>query len=147
MIKIFKTTDSGVLQISEFEDNSWISMTNPTTEELFSVSSTYKIAPDDLRASLDEEERSRIEIEEYYSLILVDIPTIEERNGKDWYGTIPLAIIICDKSLREVTYEALRLYLSRSWTIFSSYCLACKAGRKELSCVRKTQSYRRKYLL
>ena len=66
MIKIFKTTDSGVLQISEFEDNSWISMTNPTTEELFSVSSTYKIAPDDLRASLDEEERSRIEIEEYY---------------------------------------------------------------------------------
>ena len=31
MIKIFKTTDSGVLQISEFEDNSWISMTNPTT--------------------------------------------------------------------------------------------------------------------
>ena len=99
MIKIFKTTDSGVLQISEFEDNSWISMTNPTTEELFSVSSTYKIAPDDLRASLDEEERSRIEIEEYYSLILVDIPTIEERNGKDWYGTIPLAIIICDKNL------------------------------------------------
>lgn len=36
MIKIFKTTDSGVLQISVFEDNSWISMTNPTTEELFS---------------------------------------------------------------------------------------------------------------
>ena len=105
MIKIFKTTDSGVLQISEFEDNSWISMTNPTTEELFSVSSTYKIAPDDLRASLDEEERSRIEIEEYYSLILVDIPTIEERNGKDWYGTIPLAIIICDKAIVTVCLE------------------------------------------
>ena len=54
---------------------------------------------------MDEEERSRIEIEEYYSLILVDIPTIEERNGKDWYGTIPLAIIICDKVIVTVCLE------------------------------------------
>lgn len=105
MVKIFKTTENGVLQIPEFEDGCWIAMTNPTAEELYSVSSTYNVAPDDLRASLDEEERSRIEIEDEYSLILVDIPTIEERNDKDWYGTIPLAIIICDKVIITVCLE------------------------------------------
>ena len=42
---------------------------------------------------LDEEERSRIEVEDDYTLILVDVPMIEERNDKDWYGTIPLGII------------------------------------------------------
>lgn len=105
MVKIFKTTENGVLQIPEFEEGCWIAMTNPTAEELYNVSSKYNIAPDDLRASLDEEERSRIEIEDEYSLILVDIPTIEERNDKDWYGTIPLAIIICDKAIITVCLE------------------------------------------
>ena len=105
MVKIFKTTENGVLQVNEYEDGCWIALTNPTAEELFDVSSHYEIALDDLRASLDEEERSRIEIEDNYSLVLVDIPTIEERNGKDWYGTIPLAIIICDKAMITVCLE------------------------------------------
>ena len=105
MVKIFKTTENGVLQVNEYEDGCWIALTNPTAEELFDVSSHYEIALDDLRASLDEEERSRIEIEDNYSLVLVDIPTIEERNGKDWYGTIPLAIIICDRAMITVCLE------------------------------------------
>ena len=51
-----------------------------------------------MRAPLDEEERSRIEVEDDYTLILVDVPMIEERNDKDWYGTIPLGIIVTDKN-------------------------------------------------
>lgn len=105
MVKILKTTDNGVLQIEDYEDGCWIAMTNPTAEELQDVSTKYNIAPDDLRASLDEEERSRIEVEENYALILVDIPTIEERNDKDWYGTIPLGIILCDKAIVTVCLE------------------------------------------
>lgn len=105
MVKILKTTDNGVLQIEDYEEGCWIAMTNPTAEELQDVATKYNIAPDDLRASLDEEERSRIEVEENYALILVDIPTIEERNDKDWYGTIPLGIILCDKVIVTVCLE------------------------------------------
>ena len=105
MVKILKTSDNGVMQIPNYEEGCWIAMTNPTAEELHDVATKYNIAPDDLRASLDEEERSRIEIEENYSLILVDIPTIEERNDKDWYGTIPLGIILCDKVIVTVCLE------------------------------------------
>ena len=44
---------------------------------------------DDLRAPLDDEERSRIELEDGYNMILVDIPSLDE---KDRYVTIPLGI-------------------------------------------------------
>lgn len=105
MIKILKTTDNGVLQTEDYDEGCWIALTNPTAEELQDVAVRYNIAPDDLRASLDEEERSRIETEENYTLVLVDIPTIEERNDKDWYGTIPLGIILCDKVIVTVCLE------------------------------------------
>ena len=44
-------------------------------------------------------------MEDNYTLILVDIPTIEERNEKDWYGTIPLGIIITDKMIFTICLE------------------------------------------
>ena len=65
----------------------------------------YNLDPDDVKAPLDEEERSRIEIEDTYSLIIVDIPMIEERNEKDWYVTIPMGIIMTDEALITVCLE------------------------------------------
>lgn len=105
MVKVFKTSESGVLQMENFEAGCWVALTNPTAEEMYDVVNYYHIAADDLRASLDEEERSRIEVEDNYSLILVDVPTIEERNGKDWYGTIPLSIIVCNDAIITVCLE------------------------------------------
>ena len=105
MLRKFQTTDNGVLQIDNFENGCWIALTNPTADELREVAEQYNIALDDLRAPLDEEERSRIEVEDDYTLILVDIPTIEERNDKDWYGTIPLAIIVCNSAIITVCLE------------------------------------------
>mgnify|MGYP001031772825 CR=1 FL=1 len=105
MVKIFKTEEAGAFQIDDFEAGCWIAMTNPTAEELYRVSARYNIDADDMRASLDEEERSRISVEDGYTLILVDVPTIEERNDKDWYGTIPLAIIVCDEAIITVCLE------------------------------------------
>ena len=76
------------------EEGCWIALTNPTATEIFEFSEKFDIEVDDLRSPLDEEERSRIEVEDNYTLILVDVPMIEERNDKDWYGTIPLGIIV-----------------------------------------------------
>jgi magnesium transporter len=105
MLRKFLTTDSGVLQIDGYDNGCWIALTNPTAEELREVAEQCEVALDDLRAPLDEEERSRIEVEDDYTLILVDIPIIEERNDKDWYGTIPLAIIVCESSIITVCLE------------------------------------------
>ena len=88
--RIYKTIDGAIHQIQEPEEGCWIALTNPTATEIFEFSEKFDIEVDDLRSPLDEEERSRIEVEDNRTLILVDVPMIEERNDKDWYGTIPL---------------------------------------------------------
>ena len=54
---------------------------------------------------MDEEERSRIEVEDDYTLIIVDTPILEERGEKDWYGTIPLSIIVTEEIIITVCLE------------------------------------------
>ena len=105
MIRIFRTIDGSVHQISEAQEGSWIALTDPTATEILEISEKYNIDADDLRAPLDEEERSRIEVEDNYTLILVDIPVTEERNDKDWYITIPLSIIVTDEMIFTVCLE------------------------------------------
>ena len=99
MVRIYKTIDGAIHQIQEPEEGCWIALTNPTATEIFEFSEKFDIEVDDLRSPLDEEERSRIEVEDNYTLILVDVPMIEERNDKDWYGTIPLGIILKSEAI------------------------------------------------
>ncbi len=105
MIRIFKTVDGAIHQVEEPEEGCSIALTNPTATEIFELSERFQIEVDDLRAPLDEEERSRIEVEDTYTLILVDVPMIEERNEKDWYGTIPLGIIVSEDMIITVCLE------------------------------------------
>ena len=105
MIRIFKTEDGAMHEKEEMQPGCWIALTNPTASEIIDIADTYQIDPDHLRAPLDEEERSRIEVEDEYTLILVDFPSIEERNGKDWFVTIPLAIITTKDVLITVCLE------------------------------------------
>lgn len=105
MIKIFRTIDGGIHQVNEAQEGCWVAMINPTATEILEMASAYDIEQDDLRAPLDEEERSRIAVEDHYTMILVDIPIIEERNDKDWFGTIPLSIILTDDMIFTVCLE------------------------------------------
>lgn len=105
MVRIFRTNDGNVHQISEAQEGSWIALTDPTATEISEIAEEFQIDVDYLRAPLDEEERSRIEVEDNYTLVLVDIPIIEERNDKDWYGTIPLGIIVTEELIFTVCLE------------------------------------------
>ncbi len=105
MKKIFKTFEAEMRQIAEPEKDCWISLVKPTEKELAEVAEQYCIEPDDLRAALDEEERSRIELEDNYTLILVDIPAVEKSKGKDIYTTEPLGIILAKDAIITVCLE------------------------------------------
>ena len=105
VIRMFRTSEGAIHEIQEPQDGCWIALTNPTATEIFEISEQFQIEVDDLRAPLDEEERSRIEVEDDYTLILVDVPMIEERNDTDWYGTIPLGIIVTDKMIFTICLE------------------------------------------
>lgn len=105
MMKVFRTMEDGIRQVNEIQEGCWVALSDPTASELLSISSDYGIDIDHLRAPLDEEERSRIEVEDDYTLILVDIPVIEERNEKEWYVTIPLGIILTEKVIFTICLE------------------------------------------
>lgn len=105
MIRIFRTEDGMIHQKDEMQQGAWIALTNPTATEILEIAEVFEIDPDHLKAPLDDEERSRIEVEDKYTLVLVDIPVIEERNGKDWYVTIPLGIITTEEVIITVCLE------------------------------------------
>ncbi len=112
MIEIFKTYEDGLRQIDNVEPGCWVVMTGPSATELVEISEKCKIDVDHLRAPLDEEERSRIEVEDDYTLILVDIPTIEERNDKDRYVTMPLGIIVGKEVIVTICLEETKILKS-----------------------------------
>ena len=99
MIQIYKNYEGKkeLEELDHIELESWVMVTDPTMEELTSISVDYKIDMDDLKAALDTEERSRLENEDDYTMILVNIPVVEEENWKKWYETIPLGIFITRK--------------------------------------------------
>ncbi len=97
MVRVFRTLDDGIHQINEIQEGCWVSLTSPSPTELKEISEKYSIETDHLQAALDEEERSRIEVEDHYTMIIVDIPITEERKGKDYYVTIPCGIIITEE--------------------------------------------------
>ncbi len=98
MIEIFKTLENCKLEEqNEVTKDCWIAMTAPSSQEIKEISRTCHLEEDVLRAALDDEERARIEVEDDYTLIVIDIPAIEKeivgKQVKERYITMPLAII------------------------------------------------------
>ena len=96
MIKIYKTEESIVHEIEKSEEGAWINMVSPNMEECMKIAEQFDIDIGDVRAALDDEESSRIDLEDGYTLILVDIPSVEIRHKREAYTTIPLGIILVD---------------------------------------------------
>jgi magnesium transporter len=94
MIKYYLSRNNRLEQIDNQEPGCWISMIGPTDTELRQTSKELDLDLDTLKAAMDAYERSRIETDENYTMVLVNIPTIEEHNEKELYNTIPLSIIV-----------------------------------------------------
>ena len=102
MLQIFQTVEDELQENEQFSEGCWAALTKPTNEELQQVVQETGIDIDDLRAPLDDEERSRIEQEDDYVVVLVDIPSLDE---KDRYVTIPLGIYMTKQLIVTVCLE------------------------------------------
>lgn len=94
MVKYYMTDNGHIHEQEKITDGAWIHMVDPTAEETMLLAESLDIDVADLRAALDEEESSRIELEDGYTLILIDVPSTEIRHKKVMYTTIPLGIIL-----------------------------------------------------
>ena len=105
MVKYYKTDDRKIHEEKGPADGVWIDMYNPTVSEGEEIAEKLGIDISDLLAPLDDEESSRIELEDGYTLILVDIPALEIRHDKEAYTTIPLGIILASDMIITVCSE------------------------------------------
>jgi magnesium transporter len=97
MIQIFKTNLQGKTQeIDAIEHGCWVNLKNPTETELEYISQKTGLFMEFLKAPLDEEESSRIEVEEDQVSMLMDIPVMDVQNKSVEYYTIPLGIVVND---------------------------------------------------
>ena len=96
MLNIYKTDleTNDFKKIKEFKPGSWISLINPTDEEIAMVCSELDISDEFIRYPLDYEEQARIDIDDDMTLFVVDVPIIEDDSDGKSYSTMPLGMIV-----------------------------------------------------
>jgi magnesium transporter len=102
MISIYKSIDElnfNLQKLEAIEPGSWINIVAPTDQELLLISKKTGVPLEFLRAPLDDEETSRLDIEDNNTLIIVDIPFTEMEDNSLTYDTYPLAIIHTEKEI------------------------------------------------
>ena len=119
MIQITKTNEKGKLDYLYFkndedeivnyeilkEKNTWINLISPTEEEIEALEIVLDIPQEHIRAALDEEEKSRLEIDGDIILVIIDIPIHNDGDDKCSFTTIPLGIILLQDNIITITID------------------------------------------
>ena len=93
MTNYYFTAPEGLRELATPCKDCWISLINPGEQEIRTVSQQCNVDSDVLAAALDIDERSRIEVDDNYTMVLTNIPTVEGEDEDELYTTIPLSII------------------------------------------------------
>lgn len=107
MMDIYEMKDGKPCKTDIIKEDVWINLVNPTTEEIDTVQQALQIDREALTAALDDEEGSRTEVSQKYTLILIDAPTREWRNNREEFTTYPLSITITDTAVVTVSLQEL----------------------------------------
>lgn len=105
MISYYRSVENKLTALESPMEGCWISLVNPTDGEVAATAERYGVDIDALKSALDTDERSRIETDDNFTMILVNIPTIETHNDKELYDTIPLSIFLLKKAVITVCLE------------------------------------------
>ena len=78
MIRYYKTIEGKLEKLNSYEDGCWVNLVETNNEEIGELSNVLDLDVDSINAALDAEERSRIDVEDNHTLILIDIPIDEK---------------------------------------------------------------------
>ena len=103
MLNYFKTVDGRITRLSAPEDGCWVSAVAPDPQEVAYLVEELGLDSGFVRPALDEEESSRIEAEEDQTLVIVDVPVVDDsvtdsqEEKTILYTTMPIGIILAEK--------------------------------------------------
>ncbi len=95
MIRLYKSlgVELAPVESARLQDALWIDAIAPTPEEVERIHAEFQIDLQDVADCLDPNERSRVEVEEAYDLLVVRCLLTEERNGNR-IQTMPMGIFV-----------------------------------------------------
>ncbi|HEY5500395.1 MAG TPA: CorA family divalent cation transporter, partial [Candidatus Humimicrobiaceae bacterium] len=107
MITILKTAveTNETTEVEEIEKGCWVLLKDPTDAEIERVAEEGNFTADFLKAALDKEESSRLEIEGEQILVILDIPIMEVVGTIASYSTVPLGIVLNEEYIVTVSLE------------------------------------------
>lgn len=97
MISFYKTINGVLTKLEAAESGCWISVMEPSQQEVATLIEQYGLDRDFVRSSLDEEESSRVEREDNQTLVIVDTAVSEKQNDTYLFYTLPLGIIMTEQ--------------------------------------------------
>ena len=106
MLTVHKHVEGELFTDSTVQDatkGSWINLVNPDPDELAIVNMMTQIPTDVLKAALDTEERSHVEIEDEYIFVVINIPVLR---GSDVYDAVPLGVFVTEDFFITICLEA-----------------------------------------
>lgn len=98
MINFYKTINDKLQELEVISDGCWVNVVAPTENEIAYLIDNIGVDKGFINSVLDEEESSRIEIDNNQTLIIIDIPICEEYNEINLtFSTMPIGIILINK--------------------------------------------------
>ncbi len=98
MIKIFAAIDEITKPIDHMVEGCYIQVIAPTESDIKQLES-LGVLPDFIKYALDEEEISRIEVDNQQVLLMLDIPISPRSTDNHIHSTIPMAFIVLPNHL------------------------------------------------
>ena len=105
MIKIFKTISGNLEEVKDAGVDCWVLAIKPDKEEMAKIQELTTMDEADLKSTIDIDERPHIQNEDEYTMLYVDIPSLEERNDKDWFRTVPITIVLAKGMIFTISTE------------------------------------------
>lgn len=95
MLGFYKTIDNRIARVDTITEGCWVNAVSPTVDEIEFLIGELHLDRDFVSAALDEEESSRVEVEDDQTLIIIDTPlAITEGKNTLVYTTMPIGIIV-----------------------------------------------------
>jgi len=98
MLAIYKKQNGGVEEIPYYTKNCWVNVTNPTILEIDKLKKEYHLPDEFIEDILDVDERSRMEIDGRWLMILIRIPVYTSKEEMS-FSTVPLGILISQNTI------------------------------------------------
>ena len=96
MITFYRTVDGKMTRLPVYSEGCWVSAVCPSEQEIRYLIDELGVDAQYVSAALDEEESSRIESEDGQTLVIIDVPYIEEEQDEKTilYTTTSIGIIL-----------------------------------------------------